>query len=224
MGKESGMIAHFFDIKKEKQDRILNAVLKVFAQNGYRRASTDDMVREASISKGLLFHYFSTKANMYEFVYRYSVKYMTMELFGVLGGKGTDYFLLKQQIEEVKYKVLRNFPYMPLFLAEAELEQEQQNEEIRSIRESWHETLQSIEERADFSFLDENTVIGKEELCKLTDYTLEGILREAYASGSPDADAVCAKAAAYLEMIRQLCSPQPASGILENRAEEESSD
>ena len=51
----------FFDLKKEKQDRMINAALKVFALNGYRHASTDDIVREAAISKGLLFHYFENK-------------------------------------------------------------------------------------------------------------------------------------------------------------------
>ena len=33
----------FFDLKKEKQDRMINAALKVFALNGYRHASTDDI-------------------------------------------------------------------------------------------------------------------------------------------------------------------------------------
>ena len=45
----------FFDLKKEKQDRIINASLKIFALNGYSRASTDEIVKEAEISKGLLF-------------------------------------------------------------------------------------------------------------------------------------------------------------------------
>ena len=44
----------FFDLKKEKQDRMINAALKVFASNGYKHASTDDIVTEAGISKGLL--------------------------------------------------------------------------------------------------------------------------------------------------------------------------
>lgn len=57
----------FFDVKKEKQDRIINASLKMFALNGYRHASTDDMVREAAISKGLLFHYFGSKLGLYVF-------------------------------------------------------------------------------------------------------------------------------------------------------------
>ena len=55
----------FFDLKKEKQDRMINAALKLFAENGYRRASTDDKVKEAGISKGLLFHYFISKIGLY---------------------------------------------------------------------------------------------------------------------------------------------------------------
>ena len=46
----------FFDLNREKQDRMINAALCVFAQNGYRHASTDTIVKEAGISKGLLFH------------------------------------------------------------------------------------------------------------------------------------------------------------------------
>ena len=54
----------FFDLKKEKQDRMINAALKVFALRGYRHASTDDIVKEAGISKGLLFHYKPTNATI----------------------------------------------------------------------------------------------------------------------------------------------------------------
>ena len=31
----------FFDLNREKQDRMINAALRIFAQNGYRHASTD---------------------------------------------------------------------------------------------------------------------------------------------------------------------------------------
>ena len=51
----------FFDLKREKQDRIMGAAIKFFALYGYENASTDDMVREAHISKGLFFHYFISK-------------------------------------------------------------------------------------------------------------------------------------------------------------------
>ncbi len=59
------MNSKFFDLKKEKQDRMINASLKIFALQGYRHASTDDIVKEAAISKGLLFHYFGSKLGVY---------------------------------------------------------------------------------------------------------------------------------------------------------------
>ncbi len=59
------MNAKFFDVKKAKQDAIINAALKSFALNGYKKTSTDVIVREAGISKGLLFHYFISKQGLY---------------------------------------------------------------------------------------------------------------------------------------------------------------
>ena len=52
---------------------MINAALKVFAKNGYKHASTDDIVKEAGISKGLLFHYFVSKMGLYSFLLDYSV-------------------------------------------------------------------------------------------------------------------------------------------------------
>ena len=46
------MNAKFFDLKQEKQDRMVNAALKIFALNGYQHASTDDIVREAQGKRG----------------------------------------------------------------------------------------------------------------------------------------------------------------------------
>lgn len=74
----------FFDLKKEKQDRIINAALKVFALNGYRHASTDDIVKTACISKGLLFHYFESKLGLYVFLFDYSSRFMLLEFPGKL--------------------------------------------------------------------------------------------------------------------------------------------
>ena len=58
----------FFDLNREKQDRMINAALRVFAKNGYRHASTDVIVREAGISKGLLFHYFTNKIGLFSLI------------------------------------------------------------------------------------------------------------------------------------------------------------
>ncbi len=109
----------FFDLKKEKQDRMINAALNQFSQCGYKQASTDTIVAEAGISKGLLFHYFISKEGLYDFLYGYSLKYMNMELQPESAPEGEGFFDPRRRIEEGRVSVMKNFPRMPLFLIRA---------------------------------------------------------------------------------------------------------
>ena len=124
----------FFDLKKEKQDRIINAAMKVFALNGYRNASTDDIVKEAGISKGLLFHYFENKIGVYTFLFDYSARYTTLELKSNVDSDITDVFELMRQIEFSKLLTIRSHPYMQMFLKSC-------------MKEDIFEALMAIEER-----------------------------------------------------------------------------
>ncbi len=110
----------FFDLKKEKQDRMINAALKIFAQNGYGHASTDDIVKEAGISKGLLFHYFTSKIGLYAFIYDYSAKYVVLEMTSSVDRTVNDYFGLHLQLWNARNNVMKSYPYMIAFLNSVE--------------------------------------------------------------------------------------------------------
>lgn len=193
----------FFDLKKEKQDRMINAALKLFAENGYRRASTDDMVREAGISKGLLFHYFGSKLGLYEFVYDYSVKFLTMELSSVLHQEETDFFVLRGQIEQAKAAVMKNFPYVQLFLYRASKEDE--TEALTAITEK----RQQLRELYDsmYSHVDESSVAGgsPDRIRRMTDYTLNGLLEDLLRTNSFSPEGYLAEVQAYLDELQRLC-------------------
>ena len=91
----------FFDLKKEKQDRIINAALRAFALSGYMHASTDDIVKMAGISKGLIFHYFETKLGLYQFVYDYSIRVINLEITTGVSRDITDFFTIREELEHV---------------------------------------------------------------------------------------------------------------------------
>lgn len=112
----------FFDLKKEKQDRMINASLKVFAEGGYAHASTDDIVREASVSKGLLFHYFGSKLGTYAFMYRYSVRFFLLELSAAKVGGSRNVFDMAKQVEQARWQVLKGYPYLLAFLQKSRTE------------------------------------------------------------------------------------------------------
>lgn len=50
---------------EEKRQRILAAAIQEFAEKGYVRSSTNAIVAKAGIAKGLLFHYFGSKKELY---------------------------------------------------------------------------------------------------------------------------------------------------------------
>ena len=56
----------FNELEKEKQDRIIEAAIKEFAEYGYENGSTNRIVKECGISKGSLFKYFENKEDIVE--------------------------------------------------------------------------------------------------------------------------------------------------------------
>ncbi len=50
----------------EKQEKILNAALSLFAEEGYRSTSTSKVAKRAEVSEGLIFRHFGNKEGLLE--------------------------------------------------------------------------------------------------------------------------------------------------------------
>lgn len=193
----------FFDLKKEKQDRIINAALKVFAQNGYKHASTDDIVAEAGISKGLLFHYFINKLGLYTFLYDYSIRFMALELSTGVNREEDDFFALFKQMESAKLQVLKNYPYMQQFIESTKYENVKEallaTEEKKN---SLHEAKENIIRRADLSRFRAEADVGK--ITNMLTYTVQGIMKRSFFESSFHPEMVNEEIIAYLDMVKAL--------------------
>lgn len=193
----------FFDIKKDKQNRIINAGLKVFAEHGYRHASTDEIVKEADISKGLLFHYFGSKIGTYTFLHEYSVRYMILEYNSYVSGKETDPFVIIAQIEQAKLEAMKSHPYMITFLESCE--REVVSEPLLATEESKNmlrEVTYNLTENMNFSMIRKDCDVPK--LLEIISYTIDGLRKKSFSEGSFQADMLYADIVTYLEMIRLL--------------------
>ncbi len=191
----------FFDVKKEKQDAIINAALMVFAENGYRKASTDVMVKEAGISKGLLFHYFTSKKGVYEFVYDYSIKYMLLELTQTVRKDEKDFFSIQRMIELAKTRVMKNYPYMQQFLSSAKFETHP--DALGVINESAgviDNTYTGIYKKADMSRF--SGPVDLRKIIRLIGWMSDGYIKDKFREGTPDLDEMNAEFAGYLSMLR----------------------
>ncbi|MGM0445781.1 MAG: TetR/AcrR family transcriptional regulator, partial [Bacillota bacterium] len=55
----------FFNLSEEKKNKIIEAALKEFSLNDYNSASTNNIVKDAGISKGSMYQYFDNKKDLY---------------------------------------------------------------------------------------------------------------------------------------------------------------
>lgn len=69
------MYDHFEKLSGDKKEKILNAAIEEFALNGYDKASTNEIVKKAGISKGILFHYFGSKKELCLYLFDYVINY-----------------------------------------------------------------------------------------------------------------------------------------------------
>lgn len=109
----------YYNLPKEKQQRILNAGYRVFSQNSYKRSPMREIADEAGISKSLLFHYFLNKKELYMFLWdegaRITIEYL--EKCGCYKKLG-----LFDQMERgmyAKLQIMKIYPDMAAFTIKA---------------------------------------------------------------------------------------------------------
>ena len=108
-------MTNFESLDTVKRDKIINAAFKEF-RYGYKKASTDVIVREAGISKGLLFHYFDTKAKFFNYLVGYAVDVLLKDCIEMFDQGQRDILEGVWQLALLKKDVLDRYPYIYDFI------------------------------------------------------------------------------------------------------------
>ncbi|UXH45188.1 TetR family transcriptional regulator [Rossellomorea vietnamensis] len=107
------------NIDPEKEDRIIRAATRVFAENGYEKASTNAIVKEAKISKGILFHYFNSKKELYVSLYEHLTDLFTGKIYERLDWNEHDIFVTIRSVTLIKFELFSVYPDLINFLTSA---------------------------------------------------------------------------------------------------------
>lgn len=126
----------FYTLNKEKQNRIINAAMKVFSENTYSKASTDDIAAMAQISKGGLFYHFKNKRDLYCYLYEYTCKRIYEKIDEQRVMEERDFFEQNKKAIQARVCAMIEYPYIYDFGMRAYYETDKAVEEdIKSINQ-----------------------------------------------------------------------------------------
>lgn len=165
----------FLALSEEKRERIINAAMKEFL-GGYKKASTDNIVREAGISKGLLFHYFGTKERLYNFLIDYSINTAKKEYINLINVLQPDILESVWQLALLKQDLSTNFPALFDFMTSTIVDTSIKNESTKAKLEKFNqiqgEIMTKVYANADVSLFKEG--IDPTTAMNIVMWTLQG--------------------------------------------------
>lgn len=116
----------FFQLPKEKQERIINAGFYVFSKNSYKKSPVGEIASIAGISKSLLFYYFHNKKELYLFLWDKGAEITMKYLNDYKCYEPADLFEMMERGMRAKFKIMEKYPHMAAFTVKAFYEKDVQ--------------------------------------------------------------------------------------------------
>jgi AcrR family transcriptional regulator len=170
--------------------------------NGYKNGSTDVIVKEAGISKGLLFHYFGTKQELYRFLRDYSIRFLQLEIRSNVSASETDYFTIWRQILASEESIMDQYPYMIAFLESAETETDPDTFEPEDEKKKSRDVYSKALQNADFVHI--NPEVDIKAIEEMLHFTRNNVQRKLMFKDMMDAGIYVQQVSHYFDMMAKL--------------------
>lgn len=116
----------FYRLSVEKQNIIIDAALKAFGANGYKKSSISDIATGAGISKAMIFHYFGTKKALYLYLMDLCGNILMNEFDEKFDNTVTDFFDRILLATNIKISVMKKHPEILSFLTSMYFENDEE--------------------------------------------------------------------------------------------------
>jgi len=105
----------FHALEAKKQKRIIDAALREFADKGYKQASTNTIAANAQIGKGMLFYYFGSKEELFDFVCEYTIEFARNQYLTRFKLDTGDFLERYRKLTDIKRQAMDKFPLHTAF-------------------------------------------------------------------------------------------------------------
>lgn len=116
----------FLSLPIEKQNMIIDAALRTFGANGYKKASISDIATAAGISKAMVFHYFGTKKTLYLYLINLCGTIMINEINEKFDNSITDFFGRIKMASNIEVSIMKRHAAIPSFLTSVYFENDEE--------------------------------------------------------------------------------------------------
>ena len=194
----------FFNLSPERQDLIRNSAMTEFGASTFKKTSADSIAKRAGISKGLLFHYFKDKRELYLYLFQYAIdesvgKYFSDSFYRT----ETDFFLALEKGHRVKMELVRRLPGLFRFVMRAYYERDS------VLTPKLRKKLDDVLEQTTSSFLARMDLykfkdgVDPRMVIRLLLLASEGMLAETGACTAEEIDKLFGEYKKYADMLRQ---------------------
>lgn len=161
-------------MEENKRKILLSTAMGQFSKNGYKKTTTDEIIGEAEISKGLLFHYFGTKKDLYLFLFEYAVQTVMKEYFEQINLLERDILERLRNSFLLKFKLTVQYPAIFDFISSAYFEKDPAVATTvnKYANQLYIDTQAEILKNIDLSLFRED--ISSEKVIHIIFYTLRG--------------------------------------------------
>jgi len=176
-GANQTPIEKFLNLGVSKQNRIVNAAMKEF-RYGYKKATMDMIVKDAGISKGLLFHYFGTKQQLYIYLVNLASDVIHKDYFQMINLGNNDILESFWQMALTKQNTANQYPYVYEFINSIYIHSDDiPGDEIPAlIKEKYQAVIDAIYQQCDKELFRQD--IDHKKAIDIISLSIDGIIEE----------------------------------------------
>lgn len=164
------------DVKNKKVLKIINAAFEIFATNHFDKASTTKILEKSNLSRGVMYHYFKNKQELYDFLIYFAAKTIILGIEENTDWHQTNFFERLKFSTMYKYQIFMQYPYMYDFFSTCFLEKSV--EEVKKIEESLSPGTREKFYSYNLDFTSLKKAIDIQLVIATSRYTMAGVINE----------------------------------------------
>ncbi|MDT0304450.1 TetR/AcrR family transcriptional regulator [Streptomonospora wellingtoniae] len=125
-------------------DRLLSVATRLFAEQGFERTSVQELVSAAGVTKGAMYHYFTSKEDLLYAIYQRVLAMQTERLNAFAGAEGPVGERLRNAAVDVVHTTVDNLDDTRIFFRSLHMLSDDRMTAVRKERRRYHERFRGM--------------------------------------------------------------------------------